>query len=167
MCTKAVKSPYLIPGRLERVLAAIQILGSYGFASRQAKSWAGKLETINENDDWHTVFLDHPEFFRVGAGDWVSLRWRHGYEETYRVSERRELTHTELQSLPTKDKENDVTRKPLEPDEIATLMNIAVELHGRTIAQEQERRWLSSFLFPLLGAVLGGIVGASATALLK
>ena len=157
------RSPYLESGRLEKVLAAIQILGSYDWASREASSWAEKLETLQDSDDWSNLFKDHPEFFRVGKDGWVSLRWRHGYDRIYSVAAHKELTSEEIAALTAKLNVEKLTRKPLTPEQIAGLMKTAIELHGRAIAHEQERRWLTPFLFPILGAMLGG----AAVAVLK
>ena len=161
------RSPYLKSGRLEKVLAAIQILGSYDWASREASSWAEKLETLQESDDWTNLFKDHPEFFRVSKDGWVSLRWRHGYDRIYSVTAHKELTSEEIAALTAKPNEEKLTRKPLTPEQIAGLMKTAIELHGRAIAHEQERRWLTPFLFPILGAMLGGAAVAGIQALLK
>ncbi|MFN0242302.1 MAG: N-carbamoyl-L-amino acid amidohydrolase [Planctomycetota bacterium] len=160
-------SPYLESGRLEKVLAAIQILGSYEWASRKAKSWSDKLETAQESENWLELFSDHPEFFRVSKDSWVSLRWRHGYDKIYSVAAHRELTTEELKALAAKPTGEKLTRKPLTPEQIAGLMKTAIELHGRAIAHEQEKRWLRSLLFPVLGGVLGGMVVAGVQALLK
>jgi hypothetical protein len=161
------KSPYLDSGRLEKVLAAIQILGSYDWASREAKSWAEKLGTVQECADWLKLFKDHPEFFRVSEDSWVSLRWRHGYDRIYSVAAHRELSPEEINALPSTPTNEKLTRKPLTPEQIAGLMKTAIELHGRAIAHEQERRWLTTFLVPILGAMVGGAVVALVQALLK
>ncbi|MHB1331676.1 MAG: hypothetical protein ACYCY1_03705 [Sulfuriferula sp.] len=161
------QSPYLINGRLEKVLAAIQILGSYEWASRESIEWSKKLDTAQENEAWLQIFKDHPEFFRIGSKDWISLRWRHGYDRTYLVSERKDITIEQTERLPESEQKNKLSRKPLSPEQIAGLMKTAIELHGRAIAQRKERRWLLPFLFPLLGAILGGIAGSGLTTLLK
>lgn len=161
------KSPYLDSGRLEKVLAAIQILGSYDWASREAKSWAEKLGSAQECAGWLKLFNDHPEFFRVSEDSWVSLRWRHGYDRIYSVAAHRELSPEEVKALQSTPTDEKLSRKPLTPEQIAGLMKTAIELHGRAIAHEQERRWLTPFLFPILGAMVGGAVVAGVQALLK
>jgi hypothetical protein len=161
------RSPYLDSGRLEKVLAAIQILGSYDWASREASSWAAKLDTDDESSAWLKLFKEHPEFFRVGNDGLVSLRWRHGYDRTYSVSAHKELNAEEIAAFNARPSEERLTRKPLTPEQIAGLMKTAIELHGRAIAHEQERRWLSPLLFPILGAMLGGAAVVGIQALLK
>ena len=161
------RSPYLNPGRLEKVLAAIQILGSYDWASCEASLWAEKLETLQKSEDWASLFKEHPEFFRVSRDGWVSLRWRHGYDRIYSVTAHKELTSGEIAALSVKPDVEKLTRRPLTPEQVAGLMKTAIELHGRAIAQEQELRWLTPFLFPILGAMLGGATVAGIQALIK
>ncbi|RIH89095.1 hypothetical protein [Calidithermus roseus] len=48
-----------------------------------------------------------------------------------------------------------MTRRPLSPDEIATLTKTAIDLHARSIAHVQERRWLIPLLWSLLGTIVG------------
>jgi hypothetical protein len=161
------KSPYLASGRLEKVLAAIQILGSYDWASREASSWAEKLDSAHETEGWLRLFNEHPEFFRVSEDSWVSLRWRHGYDRIYSVSMQRELSPEEVKTLKSTSTDEKLSRRPLTPEQITGLMKTAIELHGRAIAHEQERRWLTPFLFPILGAMVGGGVVAGIQALLR
>lgn len=158
---KRNKFPYLIDQRLERVLAAIQILGSYEWASREVSSWSEKLENEHEKDDWLQVFYDHPEFFRISSDGYVSLRWRHGYDRIYSVKDRKELSPQEIKEYKQQTGAEKLSRKPLTPEQIAGLMNTAIELHNGTIARRRERRWFAPLIFPVLGAMLGGIVVAA------
>lgn len=154
------ESPYLSNSRrLADVLAAIQVMGAYTFSSRKYDAWVEKLGKPSSAKDWSAIFSEHPEFFRV-SNEWVSLRWRHGYDRTYSHEQTRELTHDEIAGF-TDDQRSKLTRKPLTSDQIEALMKTAIELHSREVAHQQERRWLSPLLFGLLGIVLGSILQAA------
>jgi hypothetical protein len=153
-------SPYLSNGRrLADVLAAIQVMGAYTFSGRKYDSWVEKLGEPLSATTWNLVFAEHPEFFSV-SDEWVSLRWRHGYDRTYSHEQVRDLTRDEIAQL-TDDQRAKLTRKPLTSDQIEALMNTAIELHSREVAYQQERRWLSPLLFGLLGVVLGAVLQAA------
>jgi hypothetical protein len=154
------QAPYLSSGRrLADVLAAIQVMGAYTFSSRKYDAWVDKLGEPLSANDWNGIFAEHPEFFRV-SGDWVSLRWRHGYDRTYSHEQARDLTHDEIACL-SEEQRSKLTRKPLASDQIEALMKTAIELHSREVAHQQERRWLTPLLFGLLGIVLGSILQAA------
>ena len=92
-------SPYLSSShRLADVLAGIQVMGAYAWASRKSASWAEKLVKPLSAPDWNRIFAEHPEFFRVSS-EWVSLRWRHGYDRNFSVALARELSHSILFAL--------------------------------------------------------------------
>ncbi len=153
-------SPYLSNSRrLADVLAAIQVMGAYTFSSRKHEAWVEKLGDPLSAEGWNVIFAEHPEFFRV-SGEWVSLRWRHGYDRTYRHEQARDLTHDEIAGL-TDDQRGKLTRKPLGSDQIEALMKTAIELHSREVAHQQERRWLTPLLFALLGTIVGVILQAA------
>jgi len=156
----ASDSPYLSNSRrLADVLAAIQVMGAYSIASQESAQWAEKLGDPVSAPSWAVILGDHPEFFRV-SGNWISLRWRHGYDRTYSREQSRDLSHDEIARLAA-DQESNLTRKPLTSDQIEALMKTAIELHSREIAHQQERRWLTPMLFGVLGIVLGAILQAA------
>lgn len=103
----------------------------------------------NKKKKWSEIFSEHPEFFRVSSKSWVSLRWRHALEENF---------DPETNTIVKPDKTKNLTRKPLDNTQIETLISIAVEMHHRAIEHEKEKRWLTPFLFSLLGIVLGIIL---------
>lgn len=153
-------SPYLSNSRrLADVLAAIQVMGAYAWASRKVTAWAEKLGKPLSAESWEKIFEEHPEFFRVN-GEWISLRWRHGYDRNYSAQLARELSIVEIDAL-TKEGKDELTRKPLSSDQIEALMKTAIELHSRAIAHAQERRWLTPLLFVLLGTIVGVVLQAA------
>ncbi len=158
------RSPYLKGWRLADVIAALSVMGHYTYSSRPAKDWADRLDAPRSAVTWRQVFDEHPEIFRVSnePEGWASLRLRHGFDRTYSVVHRRELSFEELSQIgPESDAYKDLTRRPLTPDEIESLTQIAISLHARAIAHEGERRWLTPLLFALLGTVLGVVLQAA------
>ncbi|RIH81970.1 hypothetical protein Mterra_02874 [Calidithermus terrae] len=154
----ARNSPYLRDWRLADLIAAITLMGRYPYASLKWQEWEYRLGSPRSAGDWRTVFYEHPEFFRLSdeEEEWASLRLRHGLDRTYSVPLRRELSAEELRAAESSDAAyKDVTRRPLNPDEIDALVRTAIDLHARTIAHEQERRWLTPLLWSLLGTIVG------------
>ena len=153
-------SPYLRNSyRLADVLAAIQVMGAYTWASRRVSAWADKLGDPLSSGSWAEIFVEHPEFFRV-SGEWASLRWRHGYDRNFSPTLSRELSSGEIEKL-QKHEKDDLTRKALDSDQIEALMKTAIELHNRAIAHSQEKRWLTPILFALLGTIVGAVLQAA------
>jgi hypothetical protein len=157
-----MKSPFLKDSRLADVIGAIQVMGIYPWASRKAEDWVKSLGRPLSATEWPTIFKEHPEIFRFTNKGWASLRWRHGYFRTFDPKQGCEISEAQRAALKPQQQE-DLTHRPLTADQIEALMKTALELHGRAIAHEKERRWLTPLLFALLGAVLvfcGAILGA-------
>jgi hypothetical protein len=76
----AQKNAYLIPGRLEDVLALIQVLGLHKHAHRSESGLRKELQRKPASaESWEQIARVHPEFFRVSgqAEHPVSLVARH------------------------------------------------------------------------------------------
>jgi hypothetical protein len=121
-------NPYLRDWRLADVIAAITLMGRYPYPSLKWQDWADRLGATRSADTWRTVFYQHPEFFRLSEEEagWASLRLRYGFDRTYSLSERREVSPAELSALAADAEEyKDLTRRPLSPGEIESLTNTA------------------------------------------
>lgn len=127
------KDKYLKEGRLEEVLALLQVLA---LDVKSHRSESGLKTELSDKPTsslcWVELAKEHPEFFRVSDGkkNPVSLVTRH-------VS-------------PNEGK----TRPPLSPEHTQALLNSAIELHDRELKRRQ--RW--AVLVPIWVAVIGGIV---------
>jgi hypothetical protein len=160
MSTKA--SPYLENSlRLADVLTAIQVLGSYKWATRTPDAWQGSLGKVMSAESWSEVFNEHPEFFRVNDEGKVTLRWRHGYDRAFSVKLARELSQAEIDALSPEERNSEISRRTLESTQIEALLKTAIELHERAIAHAEERRWLTPLLFGLLGTIVGVVLQAA------
>jgi len=156
-----VMAPYLRPGRLANVIAAIQVIASAERPEREIRDWAYELDRKNDDDTiamWTSVFQEHREFFLTyrlpGEKDLkAALRWRYVFK-TYDSKTGKEHTPLELASL-TNEQRWRLTTKPLAGDQVETLVNTAIGLHTRAVEELGARRWW----IPLLAAVLG-FVGA-------
>ena len=138
----AEKSPYVKnPARLADLIAAIQVMGTYRFASRPLAKWERRLgRNPVSAPDWLTIFRQHPEFFTI-QDDFVSLVWRRSKERNYNTF-KRELS--EAQAMAATDPEQEATRlsrPPLDTAEISKLVDIAVSLHERGIKRGRNDSW--------------------------
>ena len=151
-------SPYIAnPNRLADLIAAIQVLGTYRFASRNIEKWDKRLgRTPVSASDWKTVFSQHPEFF-TAQGDNISLVWRRSRERNYDTFERTLLSREDAIALAREESENNenrLSRPPLDTTEISMLVDIAVRLHEREISHTQERRWWVTAVVAILGLIV-------------
>lgn len=152
------ESPYITnPKRLADLIAAIQVLGSYRFASRKIDKWAKRLgRTPVSAHDWLTVFKEHPEFFTFD-GENISLVWRRSLERNYDTFERKILPKNEaheLAKVESEANEKRLSRPPLDTTEISKLIDIAINLHEREIKHTQERRWWITAVVTIVGFII-------------
>jgi hypothetical protein len=161
-------SPYLKPGRLGEVIAAIQVMGSHRRAEDTILGWTRRFEASSADEKqheakWEEVFREHSEFFKVYALEKAqdvpkaALRWRYAYDKTYDEKKAKELTSDEIQALP-KAEQQSLTNRALDGEQIEALINTAIELHSRAIAERQARWYVP--LLSGLGGVVGSLIGA-------
>jgi hypothetical protein len=154
----AKKSPYVKnPARLADLIAAIQVMGTYRFASRRLEKWERRLGRKPVSaPDWLTIFGQHPEFFTIQE-TFVSLVWRRSKERNYDTFERKLLPRAEAQAMAATEPEQDairLSRPPLDTTEISKLVDIAVSLHEREIKHKQERRWWYAAVIAIAGLLV-------------
>ena len=127
------RNKYTIDGRLEDVLALIQVLALDIDSHRSEAGLKTELpERPNSSDSWLQLAKEHQEFFRVleGKQNPISLVTRHVSEEARRK------------------------RPPLSPEFTHALLNTAIELHDRQVRRSQ--RW--AVLIPIWVALIGAVV---------
>ena len=151
-------SPYIAnPKRLADLIAAIQVLGTYRFASRRIEKWENRLgRTPVSAPTWSTVFSEHPEFF-TAQGEIISLVWRRSRERNYDTHTRQLLPRDEAMELSeqeAEDNEKRLSRPPLDSSEVSKLVDIAISLHEREIRHQQERRWWITAVIAVVGLII-------------
>jgi hypothetical protein len=165
-------SPYLAKDdaqRLQDVMTAIQVMGTYKWDSRSVQEWASILgEPLSNEKNWKRIFEQHPEFFGIepseALGKKMYLRWRRAYEQTYDPDNLRELTVAEKERIlaESPDKQDKWSRTPLKAEQIGSLLTLAIELHARASASAERKRWwiilLVSPVVGLLGVILGALL---------
>lgn len=159
------KSPYIAnPNRLADVIAAIQAMGVYKFHMRTFAEWAESIAgDKSKGDYWKNIFEDHPEFFRLDTSRrFVSLVWRRQYPKRFHVDREQRLSVDEYNALSEQDKKR-VSRDPLLPSDIKTLIDTAINLHARAVELQREGRWW----VPLVASAVGGLIGATLGVLIK
>jgi ribosomal protein S15P/S13E len=157
-------SPYLSPNRLADVIAAFQAMSTYKFYKLTFTGWADRISADTEQGErWKRIFKEHPEFFRLdSAPEKASLVWRRQFPRQFHVDLGRALTDQEYQALPPADYVR-ISRNPLQPSDIKTLIDTAVNLHSRALEHKKDQRWwipLVVAVVSALGALLGSLLGA-------
>jgi hypothetical protein len=158
-------SPYLNdPNRLADVIAAIQVMSTYKFYKLTFDAWADRISADSSRGEyWQNIFEQHPEFFRLdGQRQKASLVWRRQYPKRFQVDKEKVLSKDEFELLSESEKQR-VSRVPLTPGDIKTLIDTAINLHSRALEELKDRRWW----VPLLASAVGGLIGAIIGVLLK
>ena len=152
------RSPYLrYPQRLADVITAIQLMGTYKYASRKIGKWNDAIgrDPLSAKS-WIDVFKQHPEFFRIKNND-ASLIWRRSREKTYDTRNGAEITSEEYKNL-SDDEKRKFSRRPLDPEHVQALINSAVQMHSSAISQQKDKRWWVAIVASLAGVVLGTLL---------
>ena len=171
MFRKSKPHPYLQDNRLADVIAALQVMGSNERAEDTIESWTRKFDNSVDRETierWKTVFMDHPEFFKVyvlGGEEKAALRWRYA-RRYYDHKKNKELTPEEAAALPEKERWL-LTGKALDETQLQGLINTAIELHTKNLTIHQEKRWMLNLFGPAGVSLVGVVVGALLTHFLK
>lgn len=157
------KSPYLIPGRLADVIAAIQFMSMNDRSSQTCRDWADGISGDKaKGDHWQKVFDEHPEFFRRSPNyeGHYALIWRRASPRLFFRKESRSLTQAEYDALPVSDQKL-VSRPPVPEQQIKTLIDLAVELHAKAREQHTDWRWWVPIVASFLGSLVAVLVGVA------
>ncbi len=152
------QSPYLADAdRLADVVAMLQVMGTYKFASREVDKWTESLgRPPLSATNWRQVFEQHPEFFRIRDG-LVSLVWRRASERLYDTVTGKEITRTEADAL-SEDAREKLSRAPLTPEQVTSLIEVAIKLQTQAISRRQELRWWVPVLVGAIGVAIGALL---------
>src|SRR6516162_7215565 len=160
---QSATKPYLIDGRLQDVVAALQAMATNEERySAPCKSWAKIISRGMEKDaaHWKKVFDEHGEFFwRTGAKDEryaLVLRASKSFAKTF-TDEKVTLSEWESKSGPEK---SNYTKAPLADAELKLLIDMALAIHKNTVKDAKSGefgylQWL--LLWALLFQPLSGL----------
>ena len=153
------RSPYLATdNRLADVIAAIQAAGTYKFYKLDFAGWADRIcGDTGQADHWRSVFVDHPEFFRLDSGRVkASLVLRRQRQKLFNVDQEKVWSRPDYDAL-SPAQQLRFSRLPLTASEIEALIDVAVSLHTRAAERDRDRRWWFVPAFGFAGAVAGGL----------
>ncbi len=164
-----LKSPYLKNNRLADVLAALQVMALNARYTNSCEEWADKISGDKSRSDyWKTIFEEHPEFFRraaAGNNDSYALIWRRVLQR-YNVDTQKVITLAEYRALSDQEQRK-ISRPPVPESQIKTLMDMAINLHGRAIEASRDWRWWIAPAVSFAGSFLGALMAFAAAALFK
>ena len=157
------QSPYLDrPGRLADLVAAIQALGSYRYAARKEEKWQQLLKKPKSAESWTEIFRDHPEFFRASESDsgMHQLVLRRAQSAMAHATTAESINIEAYKALSDDDKK-EYSRAPLNPEQIISLIDVAIKLQNQAVARRQELRWWIPYLLSIASLVVGVVTGIS------
>ena len=135
-------SPYLKPARLPDIIAAIQAMAVYDEYKMNCEEWS---EQITDNKCrskyWQTVFDEHPEFFRRTKDGGYSLILRRAFPRRYHRKLRKLISEEEYAKLSDKDKDEYISRQPLDTEQMKLLLDSAVIMHAKALEVTRDWRW--------------------------
>lgn len=152
--------PYLNnPNRLQDVLAAIQVLGTYEFAARNLDKWENRLGRKPKSaESWSEVFSQHSEFFTLDDSNNIALVWRRSFKRNYDTANNIVVKGDDLDKIRADEKkpcnESRLSREPLNQQQVEHLCNLAINLHEREIQHRQEKRWWITAIIAIVVAFL-------------
>lgn len=155
-------SPYLENDqRLADVIAAIQVMGTYKYYKLDLEGWSNRINgNPAQANTWKQVLEQHPEFFRLDpARERASLVWRRQHQKLYNVDTEEKIARSEFEQLTDSDKKR-ISRTPLTSDELATLIQTAIDLHSRALDRKRDSRWWMPSVMALVGVILGALINA-------
>lgn len=166
------RDPYLKPGRLADVIAAVQVMASAKRPEAHIRQWAHVSDRNREPHTiarWASVFEDHREFFityhvKDDPELKAALRWRYAFK-TWDPKTDKVYGPLEINELPD-DVQRRLTSQPLEGAEIQTLLTTAIDLRTRAVEGQSAARWWVPILAASLG-LIGAILGAFVSGLFK
>jgi hypothetical protein len=158
--------PYLKPGRLADVLAALQVIASAERPERKIKDWADELDRKHDEAaiaKWRAVFEEHPEFFltyRLPDEEDLKAALRLRYVvKTFDPKTGIDYTQAQISEMSNTQRWG-LTTKPLGGDQIQALVSTAIALHTRALGELQASRWwipIIAAVVGFFGALLGGV----------
>ncbi len=158
--------PILKDDRLGDVVTAIAVMGIEKFDGHEPEFWEKRIGSLPKSvDSWLDIFKEHSEFFYVykdeKGNNKVSLLWRRARNWSWDTKTLKEIDLIELENEKKwpKEKKNDrITRKPLDNDEVIALVEIVFNMHSRNITLREEQRWWIPVLFGFLGVLVGALL---------
>lgn len=152
------QSPYLAHhSRLADIVAALQVLGTYKFASRKHSEWEKLIgRTPISADNWLQVFNEHPEFFRI-RDEWVSLVWRRSSERVFDTCSGQELPKEAVNAM-TDEMRKGISRAPLSAEQVSALIEVGIKLQAQAISRRAELRWWVPVLIGAIGIAIGALI---------
>ena len=155
--------PIMKSHRLGDVVTAIHVMGTEKFDGHKPEDWEKRIGSSPKSaDSWFDIFKDHSEFFYTyldkDGNPKASLLWRRARNWSWDTKTQKEIDLIELETWPLEKKNNQITRKPLNSEEVMSLVELAFNMHATNLSRREEQRWWIPILFGFLGVIIGAML---------
>jgi hypothetical protein len=141
------------PCRLQDVIAALHCMATdVDSTVMGSEDWGSKIgRTPISANDWHSIFLDHPEFFRISKlknsdEKKASLVIRVNQLRNWYKKEGRVATAQEMGRFSANQALTELAFPVLSADQIQFLTETAISLHETELNRIEKRRWWQSIV---------------------